>query len=164
MKCNPCLMVSPKMSHQTVCTGLKTLNSWRSSFMAGRSRKGARQRRCRQRVDKVRARSRYGVVATAGEGMTTGYAARSEPAPARPTVFLDRLVSVLGAGRVVPALAADHVGKRMLVGADQDQDGAGHRPEGARRSSSARASASTAAKGSSTAAGRAIRITSYGIP
>src|SRR5438045_9451265 len=96
--------------------------------------------------------------------MTSGDPAHAKPAPARPSIPLDRLVSVVGARWVVTALTADHIGQRMLVTPDRDQHQPRHPARASSLSSRARASASTVEKGNLTAAGRATRTTSYGIP
>src|SRR5262249_17918764 len=108
-------------------------------------------------------RSRYGVVATPGERVAAADALDSHPGSLDPPVPLDRLVSVLGARREIPAAASERAqegGQRDLVAADQAQDDPGHVPGSASRPSTRAASSDSAWSGSSSAAGRPTRTTS----
>jgi hypothetical protein len=70
--------------------------------------------------------SRDRIVASLREGMAAEYPQHPHPGPAGPPIPLDRLVSVLGAGRVVAAGAGEGMRERVLVETDRAEHEALH--------------------------------------
>src|SRR5260221_4365499 len=67
-------------------------------------------------------RSRDRIVAPLGQGVAAEDPEHPHPRSAGPPISLDRLVSVLGAGRVVAAGAGEEVRQGVLVAADQAEN------------------------------------------
>src|SRR5712692_10185815 len=108
--------------------------------------------------------SRNRIVAALGERMAARDARRPHPAPSKPPVFLNCLVCVVRARRVVAARGRKELRKRMLVTADHGQQNRRHGLSFESLTAACSVSASRSANGTSSAAGRAIRTTSYRIP
>src|SRR5260370_40631300 len=91
-------------------------------------------------------------------------ARRPHPAPSKPPVFLDCLICVLRARRVVAARRRKELRTGMLVTADHGQQDLRHGLGFESLTAAFSVSAGRAAKGTSSAAGRAISTTAYRNP
>src|SRR5438445_8753559 len=94
--------LSPKSAHQKPWIGLKMSN-------------GELARKI------VFVSSRHRVIAARGERMATRDASRPHPTTLQPAVAFDRLVGVVGAGRVITARRRHNPGERQLITADQQE-------------------------------------------
>src|ERR1700686_4345939 len=104
------------------------------------------------------------IVAALGERMAARDSHRSHPATAQPAIPLNRLICVVGAGRVVAAGRWKHLRKRHLVAPNQSEEQPGHEFSFDSRRTACAASTTRSAYVTSRAAGRAMRTTSYRIP
>src|ERR1700694_3025245 len=96
--------------------------------------------------------------------MAAGNPRRAHPPAPQPAVPLDRLVRVVGAGRVVAAGGRQQLRERHLVTPNHGEQQPGHQFSFESLSAACSASARRSANAMSSAAGRAISTTSYRIP